>query len=136
VRDGIASTWIFGKTIWSACEHGRCHAFAGIAAERKRTGLPRALGGAGICADAQFVERGCFTWKEWAEHLGAEIAAARSRGDDEDGSRYYEYWLAALEKLATHKGLVTATEMLIRKQDWDRAARATPHGKPIVLPDR
>jgi nitrile hydratase accessory protein len=81
-------------------------------------------------------ERGCFTWKEWAEHLGAEIAAARSRGDDEDGSRYYEYWLAALEKLATHKGLVTATEMLTRKQDWDRAARATPHGKPIVLPDR
>jgi len=79
-------------------------------------------------------ERGCFTWKEWTGHLSAEIAAARERGEVDDGSRYYEYWLAALEKLAAEKGLTTFAEMLVRKDEWDRAARSTPHGKPIVLP--
>lgn len=79
-------------------------------------------------------ERGCFTWKEWSGHLSAEIAAALERGEVDDGSRYYEYWLAALEKLVAQKGLTTFAEMLVRKYEWDRAARATPHGKPIVLP--
>jgi len=54
----------------------------------------------------------------------------------DDGSRYYEYWLAALEKIAAEKGLTTLTELLVRKEEWDRAARTTPHGKPIVLPER
>jgi nitrile hydratase accessory protein len=82
------------------------------------------------------VERGCFTWKEWTEHLSAEIATARERWDGHDGNRYYEYWLAALEKLVAAKGLATLTEMLTRKEEWDRTARSTPHGKPIVLPRR
>jgi nitrile hydratase accessory protein len=81
-------------------------------------------------------ERGCFTWHEWTEHLGAEIAAARERGEVDDGSRYYEYWLGALEKLAAKKELATLAEMLARKEEWDRAARSTPHGEPIVLPRR
>jgi nitrile hydratase accessory protein len=79
-------------------------------------------------------ERGCFTWKEWTQHLSAEIAAARHRGEADDGNRYYEYWLHALEKLAAEKGLTTFAEMLARKEEWDRAARSTPHGKPILLP--
>ena len=78
-------------------------------------------------------ERGCFTWKEWAARLADEIAAAQARGEADDGSRYYSYWLAALEKLVAEKGLVLARELLTRKDEWDRAARATPHGKPIVL---
>ena len=80
-------------------------------------------------------ERGCFTWKEWTEGLTSEIATARNRGEDDvDGTRYYEYWLAALEKLVAAKGLTTLSAMSQRKEEWDRAARATPHGKPIVLP--
>jgi nitrile hydratase accessory protein len=78
-------------------------------------------------------ERGFFTWPEWTEALAAEISAAAVRGETDDGTRYYEYWLAALEKLAAAKGLTSATEMLRRKNEWDAAARATPHGKPIVL---
>lgn len=75
-------------------------------------------------------ERGVFSWREWAEALTAEIKAA---GGTDDGTRYYEYWLAALEKLTAAKGLVSVAEMLQRKDDWDAAARATPHGKPIEL---
>ena len=80
--------------------------------------------------------RGAFTWQEWADHLGAEIAAAAGRGEVDDGSRYYEHWLAALETLTVEKGLVTAAERLRRKDEWDAAARATPHGQPIVLRSR
>ncbi|MDQ0474127.1 nitrile hydratase accessory protein [Labrys wisconsinensis] len=46
-------------------------------------------------------EKGLLDWPEWAQALGREIAAA---GPD-DGSGYYEHWLAALEKLAAAKGL-------------------------------
>jgi len=78
-------------------------------------------------------ERGFFTWREWTEALSAEIKAAATRGEADDGTRYYEFWVAALEKLAAAKGLTSAAEMLRRKSEWDAAARATPHGKPIVL---
>ena len=78
-------------------------------------------------------ERGCFTWREWTDALTAEIRAA---GAPDDGTRYYEHWLAALEKLAAAKKLVTVAEMLHRKDDWDAAARATPHGRPIALANR
>ncbi len=78
--------------------------------------------------------RGVFTWSEWATCLAGEIAAAAARGEAGDGSRYYHHWLAALEKLVAEKGLVPTGELLTRKDEWDRAARATPHGQPIVLP--
>lgn len=78
-------------------------------------------------------ERGFFTWREWTDALTAEIKAADTA---DDGTRYYEYWLAALEKLSAAKGFVTIAEMLQRKDDWDAAARATPHGKPIELKNR
>jgi len=78
-------------------------------------------------------ERGCFTWKDWARYLADEIAAAKGRGEPDDGTRYYEYWLAALEKMVAAKGLVSAPELASRKDEWDRAARATPHCAPIVL---
>jgi nitrile hydratase accessory protein len=78
-------------------------------------------------------ERGHFTWKEWAARLADEIAAARDRGEADDGSRYYHFWLAALEKLVADKRLVMADELAARKDEWDRAARETPHGQPIEL---
>jgi nitrile hydratase accessory protein len=81
-------------------------------------------------------ERGCFTWPEWAARLAEEIAAARARGEPDDGRRYYHAWLAALEKLVAARGLVPAAALAARTAEWDRAARATPHGQPIVLPPR
>ncbi len=75
-------------------------------------------------------ERGLFTWNEWAETLGAEIAAA---GPDDTAENYYLRWLAALETLVAAKGTLAAAEIAERKDAWDRAARATPHGEPIEL---
>lgn len=77
--------------------------------------------------------RGVFTWPEWAEQLGAEISAAQTRGDADRGDTYYDHWLRALEALVAGKGIVAARELAERRDAWDRAARATPHGEPIRL---
>lgn len=76
---------------------------------------------------------GRFTWSEWAETLGAQFRAAAARGEPDDGSRYYEHWLAALETLIAAKGLTSASDLLARKADWAAAYRATPHGRPVRL---
>ncbi len=60
--------------------------------------------------------RGVFEWREWAEVLAAE--------------------LAALETLVARKKLIAEDELEHRVDEWDAAARATPHGKPIELPPR
>jgi len=78
-------------------------------------------------------ERGVFTWTEWAVALAAEIKAAQAAGDADTGETYYRHWLAALEKLAAEKALTSAAELGTRRDQWDRAARATPHGQPIEL---
>lgn len=77
---------------------------------------------------------GIFTWTEWAAALAHELANAAARGEPDDGSHYYEYWLAALEKLVVAKNVVPAQQLEQRVHDWDAAARATPHGQPVELP--
>ena len=81
-------------------------------------------------------ERGVFTWPEWTARLADEIASATARGEDDDGRRYYQHWLAALEDLVAEKGLVADDELRARYDAWTEAATSTPHGKPIVLPGR
>ncbi len=78
-------------------------------------------------------EAGHFTWKEWAETLAAELQAAADRGEPDDGSHYYNHWVAALEWLATRKGLTDVGALLDRKEAWADAYRHTPHGKPVEL---
>jgi nitrile hydratase accessory protein len=78
-------------------------------------------------------EQGYFTWKEWAATLAEELKAAADRGEPDDGSRYYEHWLAALERLVTSKRLANSVELLQRKEDWADAYRHTPHGRPVEL---
>jgi nitrile hydratase accessory protein len=78
-------------------------------------------------------EQGYFTWKEWAATLADEIKAATIRDESDDGSRYYQYWLAALERLVTAKGLCEQQTLLARKESWAEAYRHTPHGKPVEL---
>lgn len=78
-------------------------------------------------------EQGHFTWTEWSDALGAQLRAAAERGEPDDGSRYYEHWLAALESLVTEKKLTDATKLIERKDAWAQAYRATPHGQPVKL---
>lgn len=76
-------------------------------------------------------ETGVFSWPEWAETLGAELAK------DGDGSAgelgYYDHWLNAFEKILTKKGIAESGMLTDLREAWDQAARATPHGQPIEL---
>jgi nitrile hydratase accessory protein len=73
---------------------------------------------------------GAFAWPDWAAALAAEIGAA---GAGDDGQRYYEHWLAALERLALERGLVAPDALAARKSAWAEAYRRTPHGQPVTL---
>ena len=81
-------------------------------------------------------EQGHYTWKEWASALAAQLQTAADRGEPDDGSRYYEHWLAALESLVVAKGLADRPALDSRKEAWAAAYRDTPHGQPIVLQAR
>jgi nitrile hydratase accessory protein len=74
-------------------------------------------------------ETGAFTWGEWADALSARI---RSAGPD-DGSRYYERWLEALEALVVSTGMADRAALDERKEAWADAYRSTAHGKPVQL---
>ncbi|HEX2216165.1 MAG TPA: nitrile hydratase accessory protein [Xanthobacteraceae bacterium] len=78
-------------------------------------------------------QRGLFTWKEWADALGAEIKRAQAAGDPDTGETYYHHWLAALERLVTEKAIASAATLSRYREAWDRAADRTPHGLPIEL---
>lgn len=78
-------------------------------------------------------QQGHFTRSEWATALGGELEAAARRGEPDDGSRYYEHWLAALERLVAEKGLTDHAALATRKSAWISAYRTTPHGQPVEL---
>jgi len=93
-------------------------------------------------------ERGLFTWGEWAQALGAQIAGAvgpgaagaTSKADIAASERepaadrsYYQHWLAALESLVAAKGASSAAELTRYQRAWEHAAHRTPHGQSIDL---
>jgi nitrile hydratase accessory protein len=74
-------------------------------------------------------ERGLFSWSEWAENLSGQL---HKPGRAEDGSDYFDCWVAALSAILVSRGVADADTILALQQSWQRAAEATPHGKPIV----
>jgi len=77
--------------------------------------------------------RGLFSWPEWAAALSQQIKAAQLAGDPDTGETYYRHWLAALEALTVQKGAATKAQLQQVQAAWDHAAKATPHGQPVVL---
>jgi nitrile hydratase accessory protein len=78
-------------------------------------------------------ERGVFTWREWADMLGAEIRRAQAAGDPDTGETYYLHWLAALERMVAEKSVTDLPTLARYTRAWDHAADRTPHGMPIEL---
>lgn len=75
--------------------------------------------------------RGAFSWSEWAEALSQQLQGV---GPADDGSRYYEYWLASLESLVETKALIAQDALAARRQAWEDAYRNTAHGRAVELP--
>jgi len=58
---------------------------------------------------------GRFGWDAFRERLEHEIALA---GPADDGTGYYEHWLAAFEDLLVDKGLVNRDELVHRADEY------------------
>jgi nitrile hydratase accessory protein len=76
-------------------------------------------------------DRGLFAWQAWTEVLAEELQA---HAGDDDGTRYYEHWLSALERLLTERGVVAAGSLTARALAWRQAYLRTPHGTPVLPP--
>jgi nitrile hydratase accessory protein len=113
--------------------------FLNCVRSRKHRAILTTCYAAGLCISeaialaVRLSAQGHFSWKEWAAALADELKAAVDRGEPDDGTHYYEHWLATLERLATARGLTDPEALRERKEDWADAYRHTPHGLPVEL---
>lgn len=77
----------------------------------------------------QLHQAGCFSWLDWATALSQALASDPL----DDGARYYEHWVEALEHLVTARAVTTPDDLALRKQAWTQAYLRTPHGRPVDL---
>ncbi len=79
-------------------------------------------------------ERGAFSWPDWAEAFGAEIAHRRqAAGAQDGGADYWAAWLTTLEALLEARGLADAQVLAGLRAAWEEAYLSTPHGAPVQL---
>jgi len=79
------------------------------------------------------VHNGLFGAGDWSNALGAALQDAASRGEPDTQETYYRAALAALETLVAEHSEIDRAAMQGRREDWERAYRATPHGQPVLL---
>ena len=79
------------------------------------------------------VNAGVISASQWAEALGEALQdAARAQAPD-NMETYYNAVISALEGLLQKSGTIGAGEAAVRKAQWERAYRNTPHGQPVEL---
>lgn len=76
---------------------------------------------------------GRFTPSDWAEALGAELAAADAASAPDTTETYFEAAVVALEKLTLQHSPLAADDLTSRKAAWTAAYLRTPHGAPVEL---
>lgn len=69
----------------------------------------------------------------WAETLGAERDADDAAGRSDTEETYYATALRALERLLDGGAIVASGDLKARRDTWERAYLATPHGAPVEL---
>ena len=97
----------------------------------------------------QLVEQGVFSWPDWTKAFsarrtlpsnGPDTAAAPQaapqsalQSAQDTAEAYFTDWLATLEALIAAARLTSPQAIAACQDRWQRAARATPHGQPILL---
>jgi nitrile hydratase accessory protein len=77
--------------------------------------------------------QGLYSWREWTETLGGELAQISGDTQALNETRHYLHWLTALERIAVAKGIVDKQALAVRKRQWIEAYGSTPHGQPVEL---
>ncbi|CUH67514.1 nitrile hydratase accessory protein [Thalassovita gelatinovora] len=71
-------------------------------------------------------EAGHFTWAQWASVFGPRVQQVGAES-------YWQVWSEALIDILETGGIASPEEVQALTERWQAAARATPHGTPIVL---
>lgn len=79
------------------------------------------------------VQNGMFSAGVWSEALGAALREAEAQGADDDQATYYQCVLIALERLIARHSEIDRITMESKRDDWEQAYLATPHGQPVKL---
>ena len=79
------------------------------------------------------VQAGIFSAGDWAKTLGAALKIAGENGAPDTTETYYHCAIDALEQLVAGGTPINAVTLSERKNTWERAYLATPHGQPVKL---
>lgn len=78
-------------------------------------------------------QEGCFEWKDWVDVFSQTIKAFPAEPGETANAAYFRQWAYALERMLVGRGLLTASEIAGREQQWRQAYLNTPHGEPVHL---
>jgi nitrile hydratase accessory protein len=79
------------------------------------------------------VQSGMFSAVAWSAALGEALRNAEADGASDDQQTYYRCVLTALEGLIAQHSEIDRPAMSAKREDWERAYLATPHGQPVKL---
>jgi hypothetical protein len=69
----------------------------------------------------------------WSDTLGSELKKAQRLGASDDITTYYNAALQALEQLLDQNTDISGSEVTNKRDAWEQAYLATPHGQPVKL---
>ena len=69
----------------------------------------------------------------WSDTLGNELKKAQSTSAADDITTYYKAALQALEQLLDQYTDISQSEVSDKRDAWEQAYLATPHGQPVKL---
>jgi nitrile hydratase accessory protein len=79
------------------------------------------------------IANGVISATQWSDSLGRELKKAHARGAIDDIATYYQAALQALEQLLDQYADITESEVSDKRDAWEKAYLATPHGQPVKL---
>ena len=69
----------------------------------------------------------------WSDTLGSELKKAQPSGASDNITTYYKAVLQALEQLLDRYTDISGSEVSNKRDAWEQAYLATPHGQPVKL---
>lgn len=79
------------------------------------------------------ISNGVFSASRWSEALGKALKQAQSQRASDDIATYYQAALQALEQLLEQYSDISASDVSAKRDAWEQAYLATPHGQPVKL---
>jgi len=79
------------------------------------------------------IDNGTIEATAWSDSLGNELKKAQRLDASDDMTTYYKAVLQALEQLLDRYTDISRTEVSNKRDAWEQAYLATPHGQPVKI---